>query len=234
MASRIACGSENIVGPLSVANPGGLMKLYTKPGACSTADHIALQWTGAPFEVEVLDAAALKSPAYLAINPAGAVPALVDQDAEGGRFVLTQNAAILGYIADRHPQAGLAGDGSARQRAEATRWLAFANSDVHPAFKPLFGPAGFHPDPAQHEALKDAARARLRRLFEAADRQLDGRDWLAGFRSYADPYLYVVLRWAKAAGVDLSGLDRLQAFVERMQADAGVQAALRAEGLRPI
>ncbi|MFP5374375.1 MAG: glutathione S-transferase family protein, partial [Gammaproteobacteria bacterium] len=55
-----------------------------------------------------------------------------------------------------------------------------------------------------------------------------------GFRSFADPYLYVVLRWAKAAGVDLSGLDRLQAFVERMQADAGVQAALRAEGLRPI
>lgn len=210
------------------------MKLFTKPGACSTADHIALQWTGAPFEVEVLDAAALKSPAYLAINPAGAVPALADEDAGGGRFVLTQNAAILGYIADRHPQARLAGDGSARQRAEATRWLAFANSDVHPAFKPLFGPGAFHPDESQHQALKDAARTRLRGLFEAADRQLDGREWFAGFRSFADPYLYITLRWAKAAQVDLSGLDRLHAFIERMQADAGVQAALQAEGLKPI
>jgi glutathione S-transferase len=210
------------------------MKLYTKPGACSTADHIALQWTGAPFEVEVLDAAALKAPAYLAINPAGAVPALVDEDAEGGRFVLTQNAAILGYIADRQPQAGLAGDGSARQRAEATRWLAFANSDVHPAFQPLFGPAAFHPEASQHAALKDAARKRLRGLFEQADRQMDGRDWLAGFRSFADPYLYVLLRWAKAMRVDLSGLNRLHAFIDRMQADAGVQAALQAEGLKSI
>jgi glutathione S-transferase len=210
------------------------MKLYTKPGTCSTADHIALQWTGAPFEIEVLDAAALKAPDYLAINPSGAVPALVDEDAEDGRFVLTQNAAILGYIADRHPRAGLAGDGSVRQRAEATRWLAFANSDVHPAFKPLFGPAGFHPDSSQHDALKDAARTRLRGMFETADRQLGRRDWLAGFRSFADPYLYILLRWTKPARVDLSGLARLHAFIDRMQADAGVQAALRAEGLRAV
>ena len=83
------------------------MKLYTKPGACSTAVHIALQWTGAPFDVEILDRESMKASAFLAINPAGAVPALVD-----GNFVLTQNAAIMGYIADTRPQAGLAGDGS--------------------------------------------------------------------------------------------------------------------------
>ena len=92
------------------------MKLYSKPGACSTAVHIVLQWAGGPFEVEILDGAAMKAPAFLAINPAGAVPALVDGD-----FVLTQNAAIMGYIADTHPQAGLAGDGSPRPRAEGKR-----------------------------------------------------------------------------------------------------------------
>ena len=81
------------------------MKLYTKPGACSTADHIALQWTGQPFDVQVMTAAEMKEPAYLAINPTGAVPAIVDGD-----FVLTQNAAIMGYIADTYPQAHLAGD----------------------------------------------------------------------------------------------------------------------------
>jgi glutathione S-transferase len=210
------------------------MKLYTKPGACSTADHIALEWTGAPYEVEIVDAEAMKADAYRAINPAGAVPAIVDEDAEGGRFVLTQNAAILGYIADRHPAARLAGDGSPRQRAEANRWLAFVNSDVHPAFKPIFGPAAFHPDDGERDAVKDAARKRLRGLFETADRQLAGREWLAGFRSYADPYLYVVTRWAKKAGVDLSGLDNLEAFFQRMQADAGVLSALEAEGLRPL
>ncbi len=202
------------------------MKLYSKPGACSTADHIALQWTGQPFEVELLDKDTMKAPAFLAINPAGAVPALVDGD-----FVLTQNAAIMGYIADSFPQAGLAGDGSPRQRAEAARWLSFVNSDVHPAFSPLFGPGKFIADEGQYDAIRAAARKRLRGLFETADRQLADKPWLAGFRSVADPYFYITLRWAAGANVDLVGLDNVAAFKTRMEADAGVQAALKAEGL---
>ncbi|WP_421570682.1 glutathione S-transferase N-terminal domain-containing protein [Stenotrophomonas sp. PD6] len=202
------------------------MKLYSKPGACSTADHIALQWTGQPFEVELLDKDTMKAPAFLAINPAGAVPALVD-----GSFVLTQNAAIMGYIADSFPLAGLGGDGSPQQRAEAARWLSFVNSDVHPAFSPLFGPAKFIADESQFDAIRAAARKRLRGLFETADRQLADKPWLAGFRSFADPYFYITLRWANAAKVDLSGLDNLAAYKTRMDADTGVQAALKAEGL---
>ncbi|GAB6196354.1 glutathione S-transferase family protein [Lysobacter xanthus] len=202
------------------------MKLYTKPGACSTACHISLQWSGAPFSLQVLTAEEMKSPAYLAINPAGAVPTLVDGD-----FVLTQNAAILGYVADRFPQSGLVGDGGARQRAEANRWLAFCNADVHPAFHPLFGPSRFIADASQFEGLQAAARTRLRGLYERAEAQLAGREWIAGFRSYADPYLYITLRWASKTGVDLSGLDNLAGFVRRMDADAGVQTALKAEGL---
>ena len=202
------------------------MKLYTKPGACSTADHIALHWTGGPFEVEVLDGKSLKGPEYLAINPAGAAPAVVDGD-----FVLTQNAAIMGYIADSFPDAGLMGDGSPRQRAQAARWLAFVNSDLHPAFTPLFAPGKFLGDEAHHDALRDAARKRLRGLFETADRQLSGREWLAGFRSVADPYLYVTLRWADKLGVDLEGFGNLHEFKTRMEQDPGVRAALQAEGL---
>jgi glutathione S-transferase len=202
------------------------MKLYSKPGACSTADHIALQWTGQPFEVELLDRESLKSPAFLKINPVGSVPALVDGD-----FVLTQNAAIMGYIADTHPQAGLAGDGSPRQRAEAARWLSFVNSDVHPAFSPLFAPGKFLADEGQKEALAAAAHKRLRGIFEQADAQLADKPWLAGFRSFADPYFYITLRWAAAAKVDLSGLEHLAAYKKRMDADAGVQAALQAEAL---
>lgn len=202
------------------------MKLYTKPGACSTADHIALQWTRQPFDVELMTRETLKSPAYLEINPAGAVPAIVDGD-----FKLTQNSAILGYIADSFPAAGLGGDGSPRQRAEAARWLAYVNSDLHPAFVPLFNPGAFHPDENQHDAIKDAARKRVRTVLERAERQLQGKQWLAGFRSFADPYLYITLRWAGATGIALEGLDNLAAFKQRMDADAGVQAALKAEGL---
>lgn len=173
------------------------MKLYSKPGACSTADHIALQWTGQPFELKVMTAAEMKAPEYLAINPTGAVPAIVDGD-----FVLTQNAAIMGYIADRYPQAGLGGDGSAQQRAEAARWLSFVNSDVHPAFTPLFAPGKFIADESEFDAIKATARKRLRGLFESANQRLEGRQWLAGFRSFADPYLYITLRWAGNVGVE--------------------------------
>ncbi|QSX76924.1 glutathione S-transferase N-terminal domain-containing protein [Agrilutibacter solisilvae] len=202
------------------------MKLYTSPGACSTADHIVLQWTGGQFDVEVLTREQRQTPEYLAINPAGAVPALRDGD-----FILTQNAAILGYIADTWPEAKLQGDGSARQRAEANRWLAFVNSDVHPAFKPIFGPGRYIADESQHDAVKDQARRNVRALFERANEQLEGKEWIAGFRSYADPYLLITTLWAGKVGIDLAGLDHLTAFRDRLLADAGVQAAMKAEGL---
>lgn len=202
------------------------MKLYTKPGACSTADHIALHWTGGAFEVQIMDGKDLKSDWFRAVNPSGSVPTLEDGD-----FVLTQNAAILGYIADCYPDARLGGDGSARQRAEVARWLSFVGSDIHPGFLPLFHPGRFIADSSQHEALQQGARSHLRGLFERADARLGAHDWIAGFRSVADPYLYITLRWAQHTRVDLEGLEHVAEFRRRMESDDGVRAALEAEGL---
>jgi len=202
------------------------MKLYYTPGACSLSDHIVLEWIGQPYEAVRVSREERKSPAYLAINPAGAVPAF-EQDG----WVLTQNAAILNYLADRYPDSGLGGDGTPRGRAEVNRWLAFANADVHPAFHPLFGATGYLEDPALIELSKDAARKKLRGLFERADAQLAGNEWIAGDRSIADPYLFVTIRWALANGVDLSGLENLRRFFDGMLADPGVQRALEQEGL---
>lgn len=202
------------------------MKLYYSPGACSLADHIVLEWIGKPYEAVRVSGDDRKSPAFLAINPAGAVPVLEDDG-----WVLTQNSAILNYLAELNPDAGLLGDGSPRGRAEVTKWLAVVNSDIHPAFKPLFGAIAWIGDDALVARGKDVARASLRVLFARVDAQLAGRDWIAGTRSIADPYLYVVLRWAKAMGVDLSGLGNLERFFNAMQADAGVRRALAQEGL---
>lgn len=201
------------------------MKLYTSPGACSLADHIALQWIGAPFEAQIVSRADRKQPEFLALNPAGAVPVLVSGD-----WVLTQNAAILNYLADKFPDAGLGGDGTPEGRAEVNRWLAFVNADVHPAFHPLFGSNAALGSDADAQS-KELAKQKLRGYFERADAQLAGKDWLTGSRSIADPYLFVVTQWAKKTGVDLSGFDNLAAFDARMAADPGVQAALKAEGL---
>ena len=202
------------------------MKLYYSPGACSLSDHIVLEWIGQPYEAVRLSREQRQSPEYLAINPAGAVPAFEDDG-----WVLTQNAAILNSLADRFPEAHLGGDGSLRGRAEVNKWLAMANADIHPAFHPLFGAPAYLQDPALVELSKQAARNKLRVMFERVDRQLAGRDWIAGSRSIADPYLFVVTRWALAMDVDLTGLDHLHRFFDRMLADAGVQRALQQEGL---
>jgi len=203
------------------------MKLYYLPGACSLADHIVLEWIGRPYETYRVAREELGTPEYLRVNPSGVVPALQEDDG----WVLTENAAILNYLADLNPQTGLGGDGSARSRAEVNRWLAFINSDLHPLFRPVFRPERFIDDEAAQEALRVKSIARLRSYYERLDAQLEGRDWLTGSRSFADPYLFVVLRWAMAKGVDLSGLDNLPRFLQRMLDDAGVKAALQQEGL---
>lgn len=203
------------------------MKLHYMPGACSLADHIVLEWIGEPYEAVAVPRDRLKSPEYLRINPAGSVPALEFDDG----WALTQNSAILHYLAEQHPGAGLYGDGSARGRAEVDRWLAFANADVHPSFWPFFGGLAWLDDEALLAKGHEAARRKLRGLFERADRQLEGRDWIAGTRSIADPYLFVVTRWAKAKQVDFSGLGNLERHFQRMNADPAVQRVLKAEGL---
>ena len=202
------------------------MKLYYSTGTCSLADHIVLEWIGAPYEAVRLSREERQTPEFRKLNPAASVP-VFEQDG----WVLTQNAAILNYLADRFPEANLGGDGTPEGRAEVNRWLAFFNADVHPTFKPLFGATTYLDDPAIIEKTRQHAKTSLRGLFERTDAQLAGREWIAGSRSIADPYLYVVLRWAKGQDVDLAGLDNLGAFVARMEADPAVQNVLREEGL---
>jgi glutathione S-transferase len=200
------------------------MKLYYFQGACSLADHIVLEWIGAPYQAVEMTAASIKSPEYLALNPNGTVPLLMDGD-----FLLTQNAAILNYLAERYPDARLFGRNSAHQRAEVLDWLSFLNSDLHPAFKPIFSPTRFHPDSKYSVAIADTARNRVRAYLDVLNTRLEGRQWLVTERSIADPYLFVMLRWAIRLKVDLNGRSNLWRFLERMYADTGVRAAVIAE-----
>lgn len=200
------------------------MKLYFSPGTCALADHIVLTWIGQPFDIQKVSSEERQQPAFLKLNPAGQVP-VYEEDG----WVLTQNGAILNYLADKFPESRLGGDGTPKSRAEINRWLAFVNSDVHPAFKPLFGAANYLEDPVLIDKAKDNARQNLRKLFERLDGQLTGRDFVVGQRSIVDPYLFVTLRWAKGQNVDLSGLDNLARFMQRMNDDAGVKKALAAQ-----
>ncbi len=203
------------------------MKLYYTPGTCALSDHIALEWIGQPFTAQLVTREERGQPEYLAINPAGAVPAVKLDDGK----VLLQNVAILNYLADAFPEAKLGGDGSPESRATVNQWLSMVNADVHPQFHAFFGKYDFLGDAKAIEALQDNSRKNLRKLYERIDAQLDGKQWLAGARSIADPYLFVTTRWAKATGVDLSGLDNLHAHFDRMHKDPGVRKAMETQGL---
>ncbi|WMD21980.1 glutathione S-transferase N-terminal domain-containing protein [Achromobacter seleniivolatilans] len=203
------------------------MKLYYMPGACSLASHIVLEWVGKPYEAHKLSREELKGPEFLKVNPLGAVPALTD-----GGWTVTQNAAILEYLAEQAPESKLLGDGTARSRADVRRWVGFINSDIHKTFSMIFGASRFLTDEKAQKELAGSASTLLTKLFAQLDAQLAGKSYLTGNApSIADAYLYVVLRWAHAKEVDLSGLDNLAAFFKRMEADKAVQAALKAEGL---
>lgn len=203
------------------------MKLYYMPGACSLASHIVLEWIGKPYEAHRLSRDELKAPEFLKVNPLGAVPALSDGD-----WTVTQNAAVLEYLAEQAPESGLMGDGTARSRAEVRRWLGFINSDVHKTFSMIFGAQRFLAEEGAQKQLAGSASKLLTRLFAQLDAQLAGKSYLTGdTRTIADAYLYVVLRWAHAKEVDLSGLGNLAALFKRMEADRAVQSALAAEGL---
>jgi glutathione S-transferase len=200
------------------------VKLYYYKGACSLASHIVLEWLGVPYETVGMSLQTVKEPAYLALNPSGAVPLLLDGD-----FSLTETVAILGYLADLHPEARLLGDATPRGRADVTRWLAFLNSDVHKSFKPIYTPQRFLPDRAYAERLAATARGHIRSYFERIDARLAGRDWLVDARSVADPYLFVMSRWSVSAKVDIQDLQNLKRFAARMYDDPRVQAAIAQE-----
>lgn len=202
-----------------------MMKLFFSPGACSMATHIALEWIGQPYETHKVSIHGKKSAELLEHNPMGAVPVL-----EEDGWWLTQNAAILTYLVERFPEAGIGGDATPRGRAELHRWLGLVNSDIHPGFKPLFGATAYLGDEAMIEKTKDNARTTLLQRFEVVDQHLAGREWLVGSKhSVADAYLFVLTTWAPRVGIDLGGLKNLQAFIARMKADPGVERVLAAE-----
>ncbi|MEZ5435504.1 MAG: glutathione S-transferase N-terminal domain-containing protein [Pseudomonadales bacterium] len=169
------------------------MKLYYSPGTCALACHIVLEWIGKPYDLQKVNIHNPKSPELLKVNPQGAVPVL-----EVDGWVLTQNLAIMNYLADSCATANYFGDSSAKQRADINRWLGFLNSDLHTAQFLLFGSTAYLRDAAAIEQTKDNASKTIVRMLTTVNEHLAKQDYLTGTRSPADAYLYVVLRWVKA------------------------------------
>lgn len=201
------------------------MKLFYTPGACSLSPHIVLRELDLPFELEAVDLGSKTTASggdFTTINPKGYVPALQLDDRE----ILTEGAAIVQYLADRHAPGKFAPVAGTVERARLNGHLNFISAELQKAFGPLFNPA-ITPE------AREAALANLGRKLGMVDKTLsDGRAYLTGpGYTVADAYLFVVLSWAPNFGVDLARWPRLVAFSERVAARSAVQAAMSAEGL---
>ena len=204
------------------------MKLYVLPGSCALACHIALEWAGAVYELEVLTRDALRSEQYASVNPKAKVPALV---LDGGE-VITEAQAVLLLIADLYSDSRLAPPASDFVgRAKLNEVLSELTSEVHPAFGPLFVPSRYVVEPACEDAVKKAALARVDSCFLRLNEALDGQDWLLKERSIADPYLFALSRWLKMTPKPAEAYPAVARHFARMAEDPAVRRVMAAEGL---
>jgi len=210
------------------------LKLYFAPGACSFVPHTLLEASGAAFEPVLvkLHKGEQRSADYLALNPHGQVPVLVD-----GAEVITQIQAIIHWLDHRFPQCEfLPREPLARMRVLQT--LAWMNNTVHPTFTHVFMPYKFAAGPAAQAEIKaQAAQAFGAMLGEidvmarrAAD---DGREFLGGATfGPLDAYALTLLRWGGFAGYDPQRFPALWTHVQRVAALPPVTRAIERERLQ--
>ena len=199
------------------------MDLYFSPLACSLASRITVYEAGAEDKVALRPVntktrRTADGADYLAVNPLGLVPALRMPDGE----ILTENAAILPFLADQFPDRQLAPrDGVARSRL--TQWMSFIGTELH---KGLFNPLLSAKAPPEVKAYAlEAAPARLAHL----DAHLTGREFLLDRFSVADAYLTTILNWAQFVKIDLNAYPAVADYFARMTARPTVARALKEE-----
>lgn len=199
------------------------MKLYFAPLSCSMATRIALYEAGieASFEEVVLGTKRTKAGEdYLLISAKGQVPVLLTDDGT----VITEGPAVLQYVADLAPGAGLAPAAGTIERTRLHQWLNYISTEIHKAvFYLLFNPSA----PAEAKVF---ARASLPAKYDFLSKTFETQDYLVGHGfTVADAYFVTTLGWATAAGIDLSPWPALEAYRDRMLARPAVSRAFAEE-----
>ena len=201
--------------------------LYYSPGACSLASHIALEEAGAAFEARRVDfdAGGQRAPAYLAVNPKGRVPSLVTP-----RGVLTETPAILAFVAQSHPEAGLAPAGDPFAFAELQAFASYLCATVHVAHAHRGRGHRWADDPDAIEAMRRKVPETVAACFQAIEDGMFRGPWAMGADyTVADPYLFTVARWLERDNVDIARFPAVAAHFAAMSARPAVARALARE-----
>lgn len=196
-------------------------RFYYSPRSCALASHIVLEHVGADFEAIRLDFQAnqQRSTEYLAINAKGRVPALVTE-----RGVITETPAILLYLAQTHPQSGMAPLDDPFALAELQAVNSWFCSTVHVAHAHGTRGARWADDASALQAMKAKVAQNMTDCFDWIERELLRGPWVMGKDfSVADPYLFTLTIWLMQNGVELARFPRVADHYQRMLALPAVQ-----------
>ncbi len=201
--------------------------LFIFPGACSFAAHVVIHELQLPITVERVTLGDPNSP-YRQINPTGRVPALLLDN----QTLLTENTAILPYLADLKPGTELFAPAGSVERAQIQGWLGYVATEIHVgAFRPINRPERYSADESAFPGIRQRALEQLSNALKPIEARLAKTEYLVGNRfTVADAYLGVFLGWSARVGV-LNDFPALQAALGRFRARESVVQTLAAEGL---
>jgi glutathione S-transferase len=220
-----------------------MITLHYYPSNASFAPHVLLQEIGAPFQLQWVDrqAGAHKSPAYLALNPNGLIPVLVDGD-----LVLYETAAICLHLVDTHPAANLAPAVGTAQRAQFYKWLVWLTNTLQALLIHYFYPERLVNEGNAAAAAQVAAHAQAKVLeclaqldaelarLGSMKAEVGGGPWLLGQTySAVDIYAFMLCRWTRGfSNMPARDHAHLGPYLQRVLARPAVQQVIKTEGLQ--
>ena len=205
--------------------------LYSTPGSCAVAAHIALELVGAEYEAVQLDFSKneQRSPAYLRINPKGRIPALVT-----GQGVLTETPAVLQFIAQSHPNRGMAPLTDPWELAKASEFNSYLGSTVHVNYAHRTRPYRWADDEAAQVAMQAKAPRNFADCFALIEREMLRGPWVLGEQlSVCDAYLFTIAQWLPSAGVDIAAYPKVHRAVRTLQEMPAVERVMEAYRVMP-
>lgn len=198
------------------------MKYFAAPGACSFGGHVVIRELALPIPVHIVGLGE-KGHAIRKINPLGRVPALLLDDGS----LLTENTAILPFLADLVPGTDLFADAGTIERAQIQSWIGYINSEVHAAsIRAINRPHLYSADIAAHDSIRKAGLERLRAAFTPLERHLGNHEFLVGDRfTIADAYFGLFAVYAAKFSEALTGFDAIIHYSNRYENRPAVRAA---------
>ena len=196
-----------------------MYQLYYYPLNASMAPHFVLEELKVDFELTLVDRKnnAQKSPDYLALNPAGRIPTLIDNG-----FAIFESPAICIHLAEAHPSSGLIPKVGDKNRALFFQWMMYLTNTVQAELMVYFYPNKHTTDVNNVANIIEAQESRLTEMFKLLDHELENKNFLIGDNiSVCDYFLFMLAVWADELKTPPLSFKNLSKYLRRLaQRDA--------------